>query len=161
MYCCSLCVCYCQSVHIDMTFDYWMVHRPKKCMFRKRAVVISTSAGAGTKSAIKDVCDALLYLGVPSVTKYGVAVQAMNWESISEKKRNKIDRDTTKIAKKLSMDKKPSVVLHDIHFLIHTVTHPPYCLNGDGISKLFPQTLYINCQGIVLHKVSIDIPDLI
>ena len=39
---------------IDMTFDYWMVHRPKKCMFRKRAVVISTSAGAGTKSAIKD-----------------------------------------------------------------------------------------------------------
>lgn len=96
---------------IDMTFDYWMVHRPKKCMFRKRAVVISTSAGAGTKSAIKDVCDALLYLGVPSVTKYGVAVQAMNWESISEKKRNKIDRDTTKIAKKLSMDKKPSVGL--------------------------------------------------
>ena len=96
---------------IDMTFDYWMVHRPKKCMFRKRAVVISTSAGSGTKSAIKDVCDALLYLGVPSVTKCGIAVQAMNWESISEKKRNKIDSDTTKIAKKLSTDKKPSVGL--------------------------------------------------
>lgn len=96
---------------IDMTFDYWMVHRPKKCMFRKRAVVISTSAGSGTKSAIKDVCDALLYLGVPSVMKYGIAVQAMNWESISEKKKNKIDRDTTKIATKLSTDKKPSVGL--------------------------------------------------
>lgn len=96
---------------IDMTFDYWMVHRPKKCMFRKRAVVISTSAGSGTKSAIKDVCDALLYLGVPSVMKYGIAVQAMNWESISEKKKNKIDRDTTKIATKLCTDKKPSVGL--------------------------------------------------
>lgn len=61
--------------------------------------------------AIKDVCDALLYLGVPSVTKYGISVQAMNWESISEKKKNKIDSDTTKIAKKLSTDKKPSVGL--------------------------------------------------
>jgi multimeric flavodoxin WrbA len=63
---------------IDMTFDYWMVRRPKKCMFSKRAVVVSTSAGAGSKSAIKDVCDALFYLGIPSVTKYGIAVQAMS-----------------------------------------------------------------------------------
>jgi multimeric flavodoxin WrbA len=94
---------------IEMTFDYWMVHRPKKCMFSKRAVVVSTSAGIGTKSAIKDVCDALFYLGVPSVTKYGIAVQAMNWEGITEKKKEKIDNVTTKIAKKLSLNKKPRI----------------------------------------------------
>lgn len=94
---------------MDMTFDYWMVHRPKKCMFSKRAVVVSTSAGKGTKSAIKDVCDALLYLGISSVTKYGIAVQAMKWEGITEKKREKIDSDTTKIAQKLSTKKKPKV----------------------------------------------------
>lgn len=94
---------------IDMTFGYWMVHRPKKCMFSKRAVVVSTSAGAGTKSAIKDVCDALFYLGIPSVTKYGIAVQAMKWEGVTEKKKEKTDNDTTKIAKKLSTNKKPKV----------------------------------------------------
>lgn len=96
---------------LDMTFDYWMVHKPKKCMFSKRAVVISTSAGAGTGSAIKDVCDALLYLGVPYVIRYGIAVQAMNWNGISDKKKAKIDRDTSKIAKKLDTNKKPAVGL--------------------------------------------------
>lgn len=94
---------------IDMTFDYWMAHRPKKCIFSKRAVVVSTAAGMGTKSAIKDVCDALFYVGIPSVTKYGIGVQAMNWEGVAEKKKEKIDRDTTKIAKKLSTTKKPKV----------------------------------------------------
>lgn len=94
---------------IDLTFDYWMSHRPEKSMFSKRAVVVSTSAGAGAKSAIKDVCDALLYLGVPSVIKYGIAVQAMNWQGVSEKKKEKIHGDTTKIAKRLTSAKKPAV----------------------------------------------------
>jgi multimeric flavodoxin WrbA len=94
---------------IDVTFDYWMAHRPKKCMFSKRAIVVSTSAGAGSKSAIKDVCDALFYLGVSSVTKYGIAVQAMNWEGVTDEKKEKIDRDTTKIANKFNTKKKPKV----------------------------------------------------
>jgi hypothetical protein len=80
-------------------------------MFSKRAVVVSTSAGAGTRSAIKDVCDALLYLGIPYVMKYGIAVQAMKWDDITEKKKEKIDNDTTKIAKKLSTNKKPRVAI--------------------------------------------------
>ncbi|MGN0598603.1 MAG: flavodoxin family protein [Oscillospiraceae bacterium] len=96
---------------LDMTFDYWMVHKPRKCMFGKRAVVVSTSAGAGTRSAIKDVCDALLYLGVPYVVRYGISVQAMNWQGIAEKKKEKIERDTSRIAKKLDTDKKPTVGL--------------------------------------------------
>lgn len=94
---------------IDMTFDYWMVHKPHKCMFSKRAVVVSTSAGAGTSGAIKDVCDALLYLGVPSVIRYGKPVQAMNWNSVKDKKKERIERDTSRIAKKLGSNKKPRV----------------------------------------------------
>ena len=91
---------------IDMTFDYWMSHRPQKCMFRKRAVIVSTSAGASPKSAMKDVEDALFYLGVPSMTKYGISVQAMNWDGVKESKKEKIDKDTTRIACKLSKNKK-------------------------------------------------------
>ncbi len=92
----------------DLTFDAWMAHRPMDSMFRKQAVIVSTSAGSSTKSAIKDVADALLYLGVPKVTKYGLAVQAMNWQQVSEKKKAKIEKDTTRIAKKIR-DKQPSV----------------------------------------------------
>ena len=87
---------------IDLTFDYWMAHRPMGSMFRKRAVIVSTAAGAGTKSAMKDVCDALFYLGVPKIVKYGLAVQAQNWAQVADKKKEKIDRATAKIARKLA-----------------------------------------------------------
>ena len=39
---------------MDLTFTYWMVHKPRECMFAKKAVVISTAAGSGMKTAIKD-----------------------------------------------------------------------------------------------------------
>ena len=93
---------------IDLTFDYWMAHRPMESMFRKRAVIVSTAAGAGTKSAMKDVQDALVYLGVPKIVKYGLAVQAQRWEQVPDKKKAKIDTATATIAKKLTA-KQPRV----------------------------------------------------
>lgn len=90
----------------DMTFDIWMAHRPRKSMFSKRAVIVSTSAGSSQKAAMKDVEDALFYMGVPSITKYGIAVQAMNWNGIKASKKEKIDKDTTRLARKLSVIKK-------------------------------------------------------
>ena len=94
---------------MDLTFTYWMVHRPRKCMFSKRAVVVSTAAGTGMKSAMKDITNTLFYWGVPYVKSYGVAVQAMSWDGVNEKKKVKIERDTEKLAQKLSVGKKPSV----------------------------------------------------
>lgn len=74
---------------IDLTFTYWMVHKPRKCMFSKKAVVISTAAGAGTKTAIKDITNTLFYWGIPYMKSYGISVQAMNWEMVSEKKKRR------------------------------------------------------------------------
>lgn len=62
----------------DLTFTYWMVHRPRECMFKKRAVVVSTAAGNGTKTAIKDIANALENWGIPQIIKYGMSVQAMS-----------------------------------------------------------------------------------
>ena len=94
---------------MDLTFTYWMVHRPRKCMFSKRAVVVSTAAGTGMKSAMKDITNTLFYWGVPYVKSYGVAVQAMSRDGVNEKKKVKIEKDTEKLARKLSVGKKPSV----------------------------------------------------
>jgi len=94
---------------IDLTFTYWMSHRPRKSMFSKKAVVVSTAAGTGAKSAVKDVTTALFYWGVPYVKSYGIAVQAMNWDMIKPKKKEKIEGDATRLAKKLSNAKKPLV----------------------------------------------------
>lgn len=94
---------------IDLTFDLWMSHRPMASMFTKRAVIVSTAAGTGSGSAIKDVQDALVYMGVPKIVKYGLSVQAMNWEGVDRKKKAKIERDAARIAKQLSTDKAPAV----------------------------------------------------
>ena len=94
---------------IDLTFDLWMSHRPMASMFTKRALIVSTAAGTGTGSAMKDVQDALVYMGVPKIVKYGLTVQAMNWEGVDHKKKAKIEKDAARIAKQLSTDKAPAV----------------------------------------------------
>ncbi len=87
---------------IDFTFTYWMSHKPRACMFFKKAVVISTAAGAGAKSATKDVANALFYWGVPYIKEYGIAVQAMSWEQVSDKKKERIKSDMQKIAGRIT-----------------------------------------------------------
>lgn len=90
---------------LDMTFTYWMSHKPREVMFRKKAVVISTAAGTGTKSAIKDVSTALFYWGVPYIRKYGIAVQAMGWDQVTEDKQEKIRKDIAALAKIIQKQK--------------------------------------------------------
>lgn len=96
---------------IDLTFTYWMSHRPRACMFSKKAIVVSTAAGSGAKTATKDIKTALFYWGVPYIKSLGVLLQAMNWEMVSDKKKQKLERRTDKLAKKLSNKKRPSVGL--------------------------------------------------
>ncbi len=86
---------------IDLTFNYWMSHRPRKCMFSKKAIVISTAAGSGAKKAVKDIADALFYWGIPYILSYGITIQAMNWSGIKDKKMQQIEKDTTRIANKI------------------------------------------------------------
>ncbi len=94
---------------LDLTFTYWMSHRPRKVMFSKKAVVVSTGAGSGAKSAMKDITTALFYCGVPYIKTYGVLLQAMNWNMVKPKKKDKIQKATDKIAQKLSSNKKPAI----------------------------------------------------
>lgn len=86
---------------IDLTFTYWMSHKPRQCMFSKKAVVISTAAGTGTKTAIKDITNTLFYWGVPYIREYGISVQAMNWEQVTEQRKAKINADIVKLARKI------------------------------------------------------------
>lgn len=94
---------------IDLTFTYWMSHRPRGCMFGKKAIVISTTAGAGAGQAIKGITRTLFYWGIPYIRSYGISVQAMNWEGVKDKKKAKIKSAMTKLAKKFSSDNKPRV----------------------------------------------------
>lgn len=90
---------------MDLTFTYWMAHKPRKVMYEKKAIVISTAAGTGMKSAMKDISNTLFYWGVPYIRYYGIDVQAMNWQQVSEDKKAKIQKDTTKLANMLLRNK--------------------------------------------------------
>ena len=48
-------------------------------------------------------------MGVPKIIKYGMAVQAMNWQGVSDRKKAKIEADADRIARKLSAPKAPAV----------------------------------------------------
>ena len=79
----------------------WMVHRPEERMFKKQGVCISTAAGGGMRSTNKDMADSLFYWGVAKIYKFGIGVAAINWDKVSEKKKQKIERETDSIAKRI------------------------------------------------------------
>ena len=80
----------------------WMVHRPDEKMFRKQAAVISTAAGAGMKSAIKDIADSCFFWGIPKTYKLGMALRAVKWDSVSPKRKAELEKKTDRIAKKIA-----------------------------------------------------------
>ena len=87
---------------LDLFFTNWFSHKPYEEMFKKRAVVISTTAGAGAGRANKLVADNLFNWGIPEVIRYGISVHATNWNMVSDKKKAKIEKDMKGLASKLS-----------------------------------------------------------
>nr|MDD6334925.1 NAD(P)H-dependent oxidoreductase [bacterium] len=94
---------------LDLFFTNWLSHKPHEEMFKKRAVVISTTAGTGAGKANKLVADNLTNWGIPQVIRYGISVNAMNWHGVPDKKKNKIKKDMKRLASKLSRQKKVKV----------------------------------------------------
>ena len=100
----------------------WMVHRPKEAMFKKQGVCISTAAGAGMKSTNKDMADSMFFWGIPKIYKYGVAVRSTSWENVPLKRKEKIDKDITKLSKKIIKKNnkvKPKFKTKAFFFLMH------------------------------------------
>lgn len=79
----------------------WIVHRPSPTMFTKSALAITTAAGGGMKSALKDMTDSLSFWGVGKIWTYGKAVYATNWDGVPARTRKAIDRDVIRLADKI------------------------------------------------------------
>ena len=89
---------------LDLFFTNWLTHKPYKEMFGKRAVVISTAAGAGAGKAAKLLADNLFNWGIPQVKRYSVNVNAMNWAMVPDRKKDKTARDMRRLAARLSSE---------------------------------------------------------
>ena len=79
----------------------WMSHRPDERMFRKQAVVVSTAAGAGVKSAMKDMADSCFFWGIPQTYRLGRAIAAADWQSVKPEIKESIEKKADSIARKI------------------------------------------------------------
>ena len=86
---------------LDHFGTWWVVHRPVPEMSRKQAVAISTAAGGGMKSTVKDMADSLEMWGIHKVYKLGVGVQATCPGEIPDGIMKKIHRKTDRLARQI------------------------------------------------------------
>lgn len=79
----------------------WAPHRPNPNMFHKQALVITTAAGSGTKSTIKDIKDSLDFWCVGRLYIYKHNVFRSHWTGITENKQEIMKKNILKIAAKI------------------------------------------------------------
>jgi multimeric flavodoxin WrbA len=78
----------------------FVVHRARPEMFSKKAFIISTTAGAGTRAAMKTISTNLKFWGVNRIYKTGFAMRAISWETVNTKRREKFEKKLKKSARK-------------------------------------------------------------
>lgn len=78
----------------------YMPHRPEEEMFSKIAIVISTTAGAGTGNAIKTISRSLRFWGVRKIYKCGLAIFAKEWGDMKPQKQQNFKNILCKKARK-------------------------------------------------------------
>lgn len=120
--------CYCIGAtgqlksFLDHLAYMWMPHRPRKSMFSKIGLVISTAAGAGSKNVTKELARHLFYLGVGKVYQYPFNVGASSWEQVSDKNKCKIRADAKVLESKITKQighVKPNIKMRAIFFMFH------------------------------------------
>lgn len=97
----------------------FMVHRPNETMFSKIAIVVTTAAGGGMKSTIKDMTMSLTHWGVGKIFTYGKAVAASDWQGVKDHKKKQIKKDINKLSVKVSNESKHIVPSFKVKFLFY------------------------------------------
>ena len=92
---------------LDHFGSRWLVHRPEPAYFQKQAVVVTTAAGGGMKSACKDMADSLFFWGAPRIYRLGLAVRASRPSQITPKTMEQIYKKTDAIAAKIRSTGRP------------------------------------------------------
>jgi multimeric flavodoxin WrbA len=131
-------------------FGYmWMSHRPRKEMFSKVGIAVSTAAGAGSKRVVESIEKQMFWWGIPKVYSMPVNVNAMRWEDVSNKNKEKITNNinaTTQNIKDKIGNIKPGVktkALFNIMRKMHTgnnwnLTDRDYWKNNDWLENTRP-----------------------
>ena len=89
---------------LDHLAYIFIPHRPQKEMFRKKALILSTTAGAGTKAAMKTIATSLKFWGVNKIYRCGVAMHALSWDDMNRKRKARMHNKLTNTAHRFYSD---------------------------------------------------------
>ncbi|MBR3116663.1 MAG: NAD(P)H-dependent oxidoreductase [Bacilli bacterium] len=89
------------KVFLDHLAYMWLVHRPKEEMFNKVGLIITSAGGSGVKNTVKLLKSNLFYWGVPTIYNYGVTTMKMGGNYVDYDKKDKIQKQVSKKAKKV------------------------------------------------------------
>ena len=102
-------------------FGYrWMVHRPDLSFMKKQALIITSAAGGGLRSTVKDIEDSMNYWGIGRTHKITQSVWGYNWSSLPERFLKSITKKAERVSAKienLSAGFTPSVKVKAIFYL--------------------------------------------
>jgi len=85
---------------LDHYASKFMAHSPDSELFAKKAVVITNSAGAGTKNVVKDIGTSLDWWGVARRYSIGQALFYTEWDKVGDKAKSGIKRQCLRVAGK-------------------------------------------------------------
>lgn len=105
---------------LDHLCYMWISHRPRPSIYNKVGITLSSTAGAGAKGVAKSLKRQLFWMGVPKIYVYGQRVMATNWKDVDEQIKEKIQKETSKIVKKVKKNKGTAKadILHRLLFYI-------------------------------------------
>ena len=107
-------------------FGYrWIVHSPDLSFMNKQALVVTSAAGGGMKSTVKDIKDSMNYWGVGKTHNITQGVWGYDWNNMPDhfmkKIHKKVDRTVNKI-QSLRGNVTPSIKVKAI-FYIYRLFH--------------------------------------
>lgn len=86
---------------LDHLCVHWMVHRPDKRMFHKKAVILTNAIGVFNGGAQREIATSLSWLGITHIKKLGVGLlEGVIWEELSDQRRQAIVGKTKKLARR-------------------------------------------------------------
>jgi len=69
----------------------FIVHRARPALLEKKAFVLSTTAGAGTRAAMKTIITSLKFWGINRIDSFGIQMRSIDFETMDPKRRAKTE----------------------------------------------------------------------
>ncbi|MDF1616918.1 flavodoxin family protein [Petrocella sp. FN5] len=90
----------CMKSFLDHYAYIFIVHRARSEMFNKKAFILTSTVGAGSKAAIKTISTSLKYWGVNRVYNYSFTTFGTEWDNMALDKKSKIKKEIMNKSKK-------------------------------------------------------------